>query len=235
MNKLLFCAILFCASLLTINAQELLTPSKTFSHKKTAYVTLKNGTEIKGNIADLDREKGLIEQVKIQDGNGKKHKLKPEDIQFMYLPPSGLDKLSNAYGALTEVRKWTNEKLEQDLLNQGYVYFEQSDVKIKKKTETLLVQLLNPGFSGKIKVYHDPKSKETMSLGVAGIDVVGGLLKSYYVKKEGETAAFKLTKSDYKKEFSMFWSDCDAITSEFGTTPEWSDFTKHILKYYDCH
>ena len=53
-----------------VNAQELLSPSFTFSHKKTAYLTLIDGTELNGNIKDIDREKGLIEEIKIIDGKG---------------------------------------------------------------------------------------------------------------------------------------------------------------------
>ena len=114
-------------------AQELLSPSFSFSHKKTAYITLLDGTEIKGNIKDIDRKKGLIDFIKLKDGSGKKHKLNPDKIKHMYLPPSGVDKLGKALDFVTDVQKWQDEKLEQDLLNQGYIYFESTDVKIKKK------------------------------------------------------------------------------------------------------
>nr|WP_319400485.1 hypothetical protein [uncultured Carboxylicivirga sp.] len=213
------------------SGESLLTPSFTFSHKKTAYVTLKDDTEIKGNIMDIDREKGLIESVKIKDGNGKKHKLKPESIKHMYLPPSGLDKFTKAGDVFFDAQKWNNQRLQQDLINQGYVYFEQTDVKIKKKTQKLLVQLLNPSFSSKICVYHDPKAKETMSLGVGGVDVAGGIAKSYYIKKDTDTAAYKLTKKDYQKQFTMFWANCDKLVDEFGSSPKWRNLTEHIHKY----
>ena len=41
----------------SVQAQNLLSPSFTFSHKKTSYITLLDGTEIEGTIKDLDREK----------------------------------------------------------------------------------------------------------------------------------------------------------------------------------
>lgn len=49
----------------------------------------------------------------------------------MYLPPSGLDKLSKVSGFLSNVDRWNDEKLNQDFLNKGYIYFELADVKIK--------------------------------------------------------------------------------------------------------
>lgn len=211
--------------------EQLLTPSKAFSHKKLAYITLQDGTEIKGNIQDVDREKGLIEGVKVKDGKGKKHKLKPEDIKHMYLPPSGLDKLGNAMDIASDAKKWNNQRLKQDLVNQGYIYFEQTEVKIKKKTETLLVQLLNPTFCSKISVYHDPKAKETFSVGVAGVEAVGGIAKSYYIKKDTDEVAYKLTKKDYQKQFVMFWSNCKFLVKKYGASPKWRDLTEHIHKY----
>ncbi len=213
-------------------AQELQTPSTSFSHKKKAYVTLADGTEIIGNINDIDRKKGIIKAIKITDGSGEKRKFAPEEIAYMYLPPSGLDKLGNAINTINDAKQWNQSKLDENLLNQGLVYFEQANVKIKKKTMTLLAQLLNPSFSAKVKVYHDPLAKETASLGVAGIKVTGGIAKSYYIQKEGDVAAYKFDKAGYKKEFSVFWN-CDAMDSQFTTGEEkaWRNLAKHAAAY----
>ena len=121
-------AILFMA-FTAVQAQQLLSPSFSYSGKKTSYITLADGSEVQGTIKDIDREKGLIEYIKIEDGAGKKHKLDAEDIQFMYLPPSGADKLSQKTAFLTDTKKWNNEKLNQDLLSEGFVFFELADVK----------------------------------------------------------------------------------------------------------
>ena len=221
------------AFIIDTNAQDLLSPSLSFSHKKTAYITLANGKEIQGNIKDIDRKKGLIEYVKLKDGDGKKHKLDAEDIKFMYLPPSGLDKLTKAMDFLGDAQKWNDDKLDQDLLNNGYVYFENANVKIKKKTRVLLMQLLNPTFSKKVKVYHDPMAKETMSAGIGGIKLAGGHAKSYFIQK-GKAAAYKLKKKDYKSEFKPMWGKCKAVMKEFKGNIKWSDLTKHVVKYSEC-
>lgn len=215
-----------------MNAQELLTPSYGFSHSKTAYITLEDGTEINGTIKDIDRDKGLIEFIKLQDGAGKKHKLKPEHIKFMYLPPSGMDNLGKKLNFVSDFDKWNDEKLDQDFLNQGYAYFETADVKVKKKNSKLLMQLLNPGFSKEFKVYCDPYAKETASLGVGGVKFVGGDAKSYYVAKKDQPA-FLLKKKEYKKEFVPLWKSCEKLIAET-TEPKWGDFTKNIITYSEC-
>lgn len=212
-------------------SQELLSPSFSFSHKKTSFVTLNDGKEIKGEIDDIDRKKGLISFVKIVDESGKKHKLKAEDVKFMYLLPSGLDKLSKTLDALTDAQKWNNEKLNQDLLQQGYVYFEQSQVKIKKKTYNLLMQLLNPTFSKSVKIYHDPLAKETASVGIGPVTLAGGNAKSYFIKM-GNELAYKIEKKNYKKEFSVLWNKCDKLKTVKDI--KWSELSKHIVEYTDC-
>ncbi len=215
-----------------MQAQELLSPSFSFSHKKNSYVTLIDGTEINGTIKDLDREKGLIEFVKIKDGAGKKHKLDADEIKFMYLPPSGFDKFSKATSFLKDAQKWNDDKLDQDFLNQGYVYFELADVKVKKKNKKLLMQLLNPNFSKVVKVYHDPYAKETMSAGVGGVKLAGGDAKSYYISKEG-APGFRLKKKDYKEQFVPLWNSCKKIISDY-TDMKWGDLVQHVITYSEC-
>lgn len=229
-NPFLLLMLLFVCC--TMNAQDLVSPSYGFSHSKTAYITLADGTEINGTIKDIDRDKGLIEYIKLQDGAGKKHKLKPEDIKFMYLPPSGLDNLGKKLNFLEDFKKWNDEKLNQDFLNQGYAYFETADVKIKKRNEKLLMQLLNPGFSKEFRIYCDPYAKETASLGVGGVKFVGGDIKSFYVAKK-DAPAFLLKKKDYKKEFVPLWGSCEKVISGY---PEikWTEFVKHVITYSEC-
>lgn len=232
MTRSLISVILALICTCHIGAQSFLTPSTSFSHKKTSYITMSDGTELKGVIKDLDRKKGLIEQVKIEDGNGDKHKIKPEDIDYMYLPPSGLDKLGNALDFLEDAQKWTDDKLDQDLLHQGYVYFENAKVKIKRKEMMLLMQLLNPTFSKVVKVYHDPKAGETTAVGIGGVTLHGGDAKSYFIKF-GDDVAFNLHKRDYKNEFVPLWDKCNVLIEKF-PSPDWPDLAQHVFEYSEC-
>jgi hypothetical protein len=215
-----------------LSAQELLTPSFTYSHKKPSYITLTDGKVIEGEIKDIDRKKGLIEEIKIKDVNGKKHKFEPTEVKYMYLPPSGLDKLSKKMDFMHNASKWTNDKLNQDFLNDGYVYFETVEVKVKKKTRTLLMQLLNPDFSKTVKVYHDPYAKETASLGVGGVKVAGGIAKSYYIMTDKDKVAYKIEKKEYKDSFASMWSDCANLAKS--EEKKWSDLTQHVITYTEC-
>jgi hypothetical protein len=147
----------------------------------------------------------------------------------MYLMPSGLDKMTKFAEFPSDATMW-NKELDSDRFGLGYVYFEKPKVKVsKKKTETLMLQLLNPHFSSKIKIYHDPKSGETASIGIAGVKVAGGLDKQYYVKT-GDVAV-RLKKNEYDDEFPLYFKSCDEILNKYGDKPQWDEFTQHIYEY----
>jgi hypothetical protein len=224
-----FLLVLFVSS--TTFAQKLIPAMHAFSHKKTSYVTLEDGTELEGELKDLDRKKGLIEEVTLKDADGKKHKIKPEDIKHMYLPPSGLSKLAAAYEFLYDATQWDDNDLEKDIIGKGYAYFEKSDVQIKNKTKVLLLQLLNPSFSSKIRVYSDPFAGETASVGIGNVKLAGGDEKSYYVKK-GDKAAYKLKKKDYRTDYDMLFKDCSDLKKI--KQVKWSEFAEHVFKYNKC-
>lgn len=215
-------------------AQQFLPGTFTFSGKKPSIVILEDGTKVEGEIEDLDRQKSLIEEVTIKDAKGKKRKFKPAAIKCMYLAPSGWDKFSKSYEFLNDATQWGKTDLDKDIIGKGYAYFEKAEVKVSKnKTEVLMMQLLNPSFSNKIKVYFDPRAKETASLGVAGIKVAGGDAKSYYIKK-GDAIAFKLEKKNYDEEFKGMYEDCPAIIKAYGEAMRWSELEKHLFEHSRC-
>jgi hypothetical protein len=220
--------------ILNVKGQTLLTPADAFSHSKTAYITKTDGTELKGTIDDIDRKKGLIEEITILDESKKKIKLKPEEVKYMYLPQSGLDKLDKALDVATDAQKWGDEKIKSDLIKDGYTYFEQSEVMIKKNKMVLLMQLLNPTFCKFVRIYQDPLAQESASFGVAGIKLAGGDEKSYYFKK-GEEPAYRLYRSDYKENFKTIWSDCPNLISKYESHLKWTDLAKQVCDYStDC-
>ena len=234
-NLKLFLLIGFVLSTaITVSAQKLLPAYHRFSKKKISHVFLLDGTEIKGNIKDIDRKKGLIKEIKIKDLDGKKHKFKAAEISHMYLYPTGFSKFAASYSFLQDATKWDNETYSQGLFGDGYVLFEQSEVYLKKnkgKKKTLLLQLLNPSFSSKIKIYTDPYAGETASLGFAGVKVAGGIAKSYYVKK-GDDIAYRLKKKKYKNQYQDLYKGCDKLVNM--KSPKWSKFEQNVFDYSNC-
>lgn len=217
-----------------VQAQRFLPKSTTFSHKKVSYITLADGSQIQGNIKDLDRKKGLIEEVKIKTLEGKVRKIKPEDISHMYLPQSGWDKMTNALDFATDAQNWDNADVDRDVVGKGYAYFEQSEVMIKKKKRTLLLMLINPAFSKKVKVYLDPFAKESMGAGIGGVTLVGGDTKSYYIKK-GNAPAYLLKRKDYDMQFKALFEDCPSLINMHKDNLKWNELDLHVYTYnWEC-
>jgi len=209
------------------HSQKFLEPAMSFSHKKEAYFTMNDGSEITAQIKKIKRKKGLIKEIKIKKSDGSKKKLMPEDIRFMYLPKSGWQQFGDAMDFMSDATQWDNETLEYKLINEGYIYFEQADVKVKKKKMTLLMQLLNPSFSSNIRVYHDPFARESMGLSVGGVNVVGQIEKSYYIAKVGEVAIRQKMKH-YDDYFFQLFSECPEVIQKWEENVRWVDLPEHI-------
>lgn len=207
-----------------------------YSGKKITSITMEDGTEMKVKLKGYKVQKGLIKEIKVRDEADKKVRIDPAKIKHMYIPPAKLAQLAQTLDAATDLNKIQDGELDQTYLTDGYVYMEKSEVQIKKgKTDSYMMQLINPSFSGKIKVYADPNAKETAGFGVAGINVVGGLDKSYYLKKSGEDVAVRLKKKEYKKQFNEIFAECPDLIKKYGENPKWEDLEQLIYEYsVDC-
>ena len=63
----------------------------------------------------------------------------------------------------------------------------------------------------------------------AGVDVVGGDDKSYYVQV-GSEIGFRLFKKNYDEEFARMFKDCPSFSEKI-KNPTWSDLEKNIYDY----
>ncbi|MFK7783479.1 MAG: hypothetical protein AB8B56_00110 [Crocinitomicaceae bacterium] len=233
MKKLLFAFAISSLSFGTF-AQSFAVPLDGFSRKKTSYLHMEDGTVSEGLLGGFKRAKGQIETVKMKDEGGGKVKIDPAKIKHMYIPPSNLAKLSAANDRIGNITHWdAPSNMDSTLMGDGYVYFEKMTTQIKKKkTEDLMLQMLNASFSSKIKVFYDPFARETMGLEVGGVTVAGGLDKSYYVNKVGSSdPAFKLEKKSYKEQFALLFGDCDEFMAKYGDKIKWSDLEMHVYEY----
>jgi hypothetical protein len=230
----LLTALLSVTVLTKVFAQDFIPAYDRFSGKETSYIMLEDGSKVEGTLEDLDRKKGLIEEVVIKDTNGKKIKFKPEQIKAMYLMPSGFSKLSTNMDVGTKVKKWDAKYIDSEIIKKGYAYFEKAKVVIKKDQEMLLMQLLNPGFNSKIKVFHDPFAAETMRVGFGGMTMAGGDDKSYYVQV-GDFPAKKIKKKDYDDEIKVMYAGCPVLVKKIGEKIRWTEFAQHVYEFtFDC-
>jgi hypothetical protein len=226
--KLLF---LFIFLTTVASAQNFLEPTEDFSRKKDAYITLKDGKEIVGQFRSAKRKKGLFISITINDEKGEKVTYEADQIKQMYLPASGWDKFVKANEMVFDVTDWGDDSsLNQEYLKDGYAFFESVTTKIKKKTRVTLLQVLNPAYCQKVRIYNNPWASETTSLNFGGFKVAGGDSKSYYVKAVGQDKAFLLMKKNYDDEFKNLYGDCKAFLQKYKKM-KWSDIEEHVYEH----
>ena len=213
--------------------QELLSPTDYFSPKTNSYITLSDKSLLEGKIKDIERREGIIRTIKIEDGEGKKQKIRAESIRHMYLAPSK-KKDANSHTSSRSKRtvNKASEKSHQELLDDGFLLFENVLVEEKKKKMVLLMQLLNPEFSEQVRVYANPILKESGAVGFGGLTIAGGYAKSYFIKV-GKEIGKKIERKNYKKEFDSLWKNCEALIRNT-SDPDWRDLANHILQYSAC-
>lgn len=217
-----------------IQAQDFLPAYDRFSGKEPVYITLEDGTQLVGTLEGVNRKKNQIESVSFKDSVGNPKKFSADEIKSAYLRPSDYSKMMTDVMNVEKVQTWDNTYIRNDLIAQGYCYFEKAKVDIKGETSTLLLQLLNPGFSSKIKVFYDPYASETGGIGYAGLKLTGGEDKSYYVQV-GDKVARKTKKKDYDSLYKEFYSGCSELLQKLEKDHKWSDFAKHIYAFtFEC-
>lgn len=219
--------VLFTASAF---GQYFSSPVEVFSRKKPAYITLKSGEELVGNLKNYKLKRGLIEEITLELDKKGKTKYTPDQIAFMYLPQSGLDKMGKAMDKIYDATQWESEDINADYMRDGYAYFEQATVQLKKKKIEALLQMVNVSFNNPVKVFHDPWASETASASVGGIKVAGGIEKSYWVKV-GDDVCIKLKKKNYPEDLDKVFAKCEEYKSEVPAKPSWADFPELLFNY----
>jgi len=232
LKPLVFALSIFFAMSLSGQNQYLTTAIDGFSKKKTSYLTLNDGTEIEGTIKKIKRAKWLFEEIHLILEDGKKEKISADKIKSMYFPQSGMDKFGKFMDKGSDATAWSaNNDLNQEKLKDGYAYFESTDCYYKKKkSKVLLLQLLNPSFAGKVKVFHDPGASEGGGMKIGGLKVTKDFDKSYYIKT-GDDPAYKLKKKNYKDQAGEIFSGCSDFLNSIKDDLNWKKIGETLYNY----
>ena len=232
-RTLLSCfALVLASNFATVSAQEFAEKTNNVSYSKPAYIYLENGDSLVGNLTKLGYRKGLIDEVKMKV-NDKKQEVDVNTIKVAYFPISAIGKLGNALEKATNLNKMQKTGVNEALIRDGYVLYEKSLAVVKGKTEPLLMQLLNPAFSNKIRVYADQFAAESASYGVGGMTLAGGDDLSYYIKN-GDAPAVKVRRKDFKEMVPTLFSDCPALAERLQQKFNWTDLPKYIFEHSTC-
>ncbi|MEL6535213.1 MAG: hypothetical protein AAFQ98_07380 [Bacteroidota bacterium] len=209
-------------------AQYFMPPITGLSTTEPGTLTAADGTVYENcTIRGLVMSGAQINRVNIRTADGQKLKFKAEDVASMQYPPSELAKFDQAMEATTgSVQSLFNTDFDA-ILEREMIYYEANNSP-RGRGKVVLMQLVNPGFESKIAVFNDPWASETMSVGIGGVTLAGGLEKSYYVRKGEEI--MKVQKRGYAQTFANLFADCERMMEEF-PNPQWKNFATHVFAY----
>lgn len=191
---------------------------------KDCKMELLDGTMIEGTMASAFIANGFLKSVNIKDSDGVKHKYKAEQIKRLKVKAGILAKMDMMAESSESIKKIIKTDF-NEIVEREYIIYEQALLP-KKKDKYRLLQLLNPGFDHRIKVFQDPNAKETK--GVMGVG--GGDDKSFLVVKDGAKSE-EIKKGKYKKEFPILFGDCDLAKVMDNSKMKYKNFAAHVFVY----
>jgi hypothetical protein len=189
---------------------------------------LESGDEIQGKLQGATVSSDGLNKITIKLESGEKVKYMPDQVISLRIKASSLLKfemVSESFSSISESAK-TNFG---DIVNREYVIFEKA-LTAKKSDTYRLLQLINPGFDHKIKVFAEP-SKQTGGFNVGGIQLTGGEARAYLFVR-GMEKAIEVKKGSYSKNFDELYSDCPQMLSTFkDKAVKWDDCSLHVFAY----
>lgn len=192
-------------------------------------VNLADGRELTGRLTSASLINGYLDRFTIKNEAGEKLKLEPEDVIRLSVKASATAKISMAATSAASIKAMSNRDF-NEIKNREYIIFETA-MRHNKAGKIRLMQLLNPGFDSKIKVFANPNAQKTSGLSVSGIRVTGGEDRSFLLVR-GEEKAMMVRKISYRKEFGEIFGDCPAMLKQFeGDKIMWDDLAGHVFVY----
>jgi len=224
--KLLIILLFILLSQITSIAQSFM-PGYQNTWTIRAIVIDQKGDSTRGVVTWMNHTRN-IKELTIKDDQGIKQKFEEQDIKRVLAKLSDMDKLSMSMESSSSLKDLSQTDIKQ-VAEAKYFIWEPAITPKKGKLKVL--QLVNPGFDSRIKVYRDPMAQETSGVGIAGVKLTGGIEKSYYLVKTGEDVATLMERGDYKKQFyDVFVKGCPTMEKFLeGKKPDWDDFAKHVF------
>lgn len=195
---------------------------------KEVYAVTTSGDTIRGRINSATMIDGQIRAFTIKKADKSKVKFKSVDVTVLAIRATSFMNWTSAM-ATPNIQRASELDFDK-VMEREWVIFDQA--LLPNKDKYALMQLLNPDFDSKIKVYLNPNSNETANLEINGLMVSGGEDTSYIVVTEGNRSEL-YKKSKYDKEaLTRLYKDCDAFADAYqGEKFKWKDFSEHVFVF----
>lgn len=195
---------------------------------REVYAVTTAGDTIFGRINSAMMLDGQVRSFTIKQADKSKVKLKSADVTVLAIKATNFMNWTSAMSAPNIQRAADMDY--QKIMKREWIRFEQA--RLPNKDKYALMQLLNPDFDSKIKVYLNPNSNETSTTSINGVMLSGGEDNSYLVVTEGNQAEIYKKRKYNKEALTRLYKNCETFAAEYaGEKFKWKDFSEHVLVY----
>ena len=198
------------------------------SSSRDVYVVTNAGDTVRGRVNSSTVINGQIRALTIKSPDKTKYKYKAADIQVFAIRATQFMNMTSVMSVPNILR--ASETDYDKIMQREWIIFDQA--LLPNKDKYALMQLLNPDFSSKIKIYVNPNANETGTLSIGGTAITGGEDTSYFVVTEGKKSEVYRKRKYADEAMTRLFKDCEAFANEYaGEKFKWSDFSEHVLVY----
>ncbi|MGW8124016.1 hypothetical protein ACV07N_15255 [Roseivirga echinicomitans] len=191
-----------------------------------AYAVLTSGDTIRGTIGTVSMRDSTVSRINIRE-NGERFTINMEDMIRLAVLPGDWVKLDEM-ALLPVLRNLKNKDFIEVLPKDGWVFFDKIQLPGKEERYQL-VQLMNPGFDSKVKIYAHPDAQSTGHTKVSSITLEGLRDNTYFVSVNGDRA-FQISDFQYRKKgFERIFTSCSALKDK---KLKWKEFPEDVFLHY---
>lgn len=194
-----------------------------------AIVILQHGDTLSGKLSSASLMNNYLKNITLKLSDGSKRKFDAAEMKTLSVKASGLVKMAMMNESANSIVRTVKTDF-NSILNREYIVFEQA-LRATKKDKPAMMQLLNPGFDHRIKVYADPNANETGTWQANEVTIAGGADRSYLFVKNDEQVVV-VRKISYRKNFDELYGDCSEMAAAYeGDKTKFKDIAEHVFVY----
>ena len=196
---------------------------------ETLYVVDNAGDTIHGKLMNTSYDTDRLKSFTLKTDGGKR-KFKTADAKVLAVKPWIDPDQDSGPISLPNLMRATDPEFNAIVITD-WVFYEKVQLPTKKE-KYAFIQLLNPGFDSKIKIYVHQNADKTATLEMKGITLAGDDDQSHLVVINGGKSEL-IRKRNYKDQaLSKLYKDCNVIKEMYaGDKFRWKDFAKHVFIY----
>jgi hypothetical protein len=187
-----------------------------------------SGVELFGTIGGFISGRHGLTRVTLRPAEGSRQQFLASDIDELVIEPGTLSRIGMVREATSTVRKIRRDDLWARIDHDVVVFHR---VAWPKPSDARLLQLVNPGFASRIRVYH-LISATSGTWTIAGVPVAGGESKAFAVIKDGGEP-MRVDRRHYeRRDFDLLFGDCpEMLQGAAASNRNFHRFAQHTFVY----